>query len=234
MDLPLIAALCNDKSLLKQTNTIDLGKDQTKAWCNGSNNECGAGSNNKNDEIREPKAPVVADVSETRSQNATSSCTKSATSTKTNANPTSTKNVCTNGGTDKSLRAITKTNVQKLAKSFDASRLNPLSCGSQIRSMMETSAKANLVVQNAEAVVSSTTKTKSINAKLSKTGNCANKLKYSVSQPLQKNVVAGTTAASVNDAASGKSSATNNRTKYKAKNKSMDVTLTRSSTKDTK
>lgn len=181
LDLPLIAALCNDKSLLKQTNTVDVCKKPTKLWSSETNDIL----NNNN--VRNETSPKTLNTNSPRTHLQTNSYSQLSVPCKTKIETTPTKSVLTNG-TDKSLRTITKTNVQKLAKSFDASRLNPLSCGSQIRSMMETSSRTNASVhQNADSV-SSAVKLRMVNAKLPRSGNGANKLKYSVSQPIQKDV----------------------------------------------
>ncbi|XP_065215812.1 protein expanded isoform X2 [Planococcus citri] len=184
LDLPLISALCNDKSLLKQTNTIDLASEQPNAWYNDTDENIpkdeslvAKASNNK-------QSLYSVDSNSSQSNDRTSSTSKSTTSSKNNNNNNKSspfrsisKSIVTTMGTP----ATSATRNAIAPKIFDRSKF--LSC--DIPKVIESQAS-----YTEPAHSQSTAKVKSssklINSKLSKASTSANKLKYPVSQPINK------------------------------------------------
>lgn len=197
LDLPLISALCNDKSLLKQTNTIDAGKEEQIEWYNEGET---AGGKAK------PKFSVVA-VGSTNGEDKVDGVVKlnsqkavAATSVLESTKKTRNSRDSSTSRLDIRKKSDSVSITHRLGfslsdtKIFDKSKYSI--CDSQAKLLLEKDMSTPPKQTGSETVVvSSTAKIKSIskqvNAKLAKSSTSANKLKYPVSQPINSKGVKG-------------------------------------------
>lgn len=181
LDLPLISALCNDKSLLKQTNTIDSCKKQSDSqWCHSR-------YNNSNRRETQHNVNELESVSTTYSLNTAPDVYTHTRSTGVMKSLVASKSVSDLGDLKiassstnfEKTSFISKLNIRKLGLSSDRSKF--MTNNVQSTSFVDPS-KSKLSADT----VSSGAKIKSINSKLTKSSSSINKLKYPVSQPVQQ------------------------------------------------
>lgn len=181
LDLPLISALCNDKSLLKQTNTIDSCKKQLDSqWCHSR-------YNNSSRRVTQDNMNEIESVSTTYSSNmapgvytqARSSGVLKSLVTSKSASDLGNLNVAKSSTNSENTSFISKLNIRKLGLSSDRSKFM---ANNQSTSFVDPSKS-----KSSTDTLSSGAKIKSINSKLTKSSSSINKLKYPVSQPVQQN-----------------------------------------------
>lgn len=190
LDLPLISALCNDKSLLKQTNTIDMATEQRNQWYN-----------NTDDNSAKDESSVIGKANKSmysldNSQPQDKSLTKSTTSKNKSTFRSISKGITMGTSRNETKKSSDSTIAHKIGFSlsdtriFDRSKFTNCDVPAKLDKSTESGANCNLKCQpNAEPAQSSAkikSSSKFVNSKLSKASTSANKLKYPVSQPINK------------------------------------------------
>lgn len=186
LDLPLISALCNDKSLLKQTNTVDVGKEQFDL-------QCGSSWYKSADKVTEKLnqsnyGTSSHSVSTGNRQSQSNNCIKSVTSHKEIL-----KSVISPSNSSVNEEPFcAKVDSKKTDFAVKTSKYS--TNGLQKKSF----APIRKLNSGVEVPSSVSLKLKSANSKLTKSPSSTNKLKYSISQPIQK-TVAKVKNTSIND-----------------------------------